>query len=136
MRFVDNQAIVNQIVALLNQAKQPLLIGFIGELGAGKTTLIKQILRQYFHNENLIVPSPSFNIIISYDGIIHADLYRIKHDSEILELGLDELLMNHHILCEWLNLAGDYLPRPPDYIVNCTIQADKHYFILNPVTPE
>ncbi len=130
MRFDNNQLIVNEIIKRIKKSEHPLFIGFIGELGSGKTTLIKQILQDYFANPDLIVPSPSFNLIIAYHGIIHGDLYRIKHPSEILELGLDELIATHHILCEWSNLGGDYLPKPPDFIVQCTNNNHKHYFDL------
>ena len=60
--------------------KPPLIIGISGELGVGKTTFIRNLIRAYKKKE--IVKSPSFSIVEEYEcnniKIVHADLYRIN----------------------------------------------------------
>lgn len=59
-----------------------------GDLGAGKTALARAIVRARAGDPDLEVPSPTFALVQPYDGLIHADLYRLADESEILELGL------------------------------------------------
>ena len=79
-----------------------------GDLGAGKTTLVRGLLRALGHEGE--VPSPSFAIIQPYEElqppVWHADLYRLEHSSELAELGLDSL-DDSVLIVEWPELAGD-----------------------------
>lgn len=59
-----------------------------GGLGAGKTALARAIIRARAGDPALEVPSPTFALVQPYDGLIHADLYRLADESEIFELGL------------------------------------------------
>ena len=65
-----------------------------GPLGAGKTALARAVIRAALGVPDLDVPSPSFALVQPYDGpsgpLIHADLYRLGDESEILELGLTD----------------------------------------------
>lgn len=62
----------------------PLIVGFKGDLGAGKTAFIRGLIRNYSKNE--IVKSPTFGLIEEYNykdiEILHADLYRIKENEK------------------------------------------------------
>ncbi|MFT5724000.1 MAG: tRNA threonylcarbamoyladenosine biosynthesis protein TsaE [Bacteroidia bacterium] len=83
---------------------------FRGELGAGKTTLIKQLGKQMGVTSDM--SSPSFGIVNQYDapsGIVyHIDLYRIKHVDEIYEFGLPEILDSGSIcLIEWPEVVSE-----------------------------
>jgi len=79
-----------------------------GDLGAGKTTLVRGLLRALGHEGE--VPSPSFAIIQPYEEldppVWHADLYRLEHASELAELGLDSL-DESVLVVEWPELAGE-----------------------------
>lgn len=76
-----------------------------GELGAGKTTLARAIIRSLSGGAALEVPSPTFTLVQTYESgrmpVAHADLYRIGDESEISELGLNDLARSHLVLIEW-----------------------------------
>tara|TARA_B100000497_G_scaffold107814_1_gene125641 strand:+ start:348 stop:785 length:438 start_codon:yes stop_codon:yes gene_type:complete len=77
-----------------------------GEVGSGKTTLVKEICKQLKVKDQ--VSSPTYTLINEYscdDGIvIHMDLYRIENKEEINNLGLFEYLDNKFIIIEWPEL--------------------------------
>jgi tRNA threonylcarbamoyladenosine biosynthesis protein TsaE len=83
-----------------------------GDLGAGKTTLARAILRGLGVTED--VPSPTFTLVQQYDtprlSVRHFDLYRIANASEVGELGFDEALDEGAVLVEWPERAGGALP--------------------------
>jgi len=83
-----------------------------GDLGAGKTTLARAILRALGVTED--VPSPTFTIVQSYDTsrlvVSHYDLYRLKNAREMRELGFDDALLDGAALVEWPERAPEALP--------------------------
>ncbi len=89
------------------------VVGLFGELGSGKTTLVKGIARAFGIKERDIV-SASFTIITEYattPPFLHIDLYRIEKDSELDELGLwDHVLGNGTSVIEWADKLGGNLP--------------------------
>jgi tRNA threonylcarbamoyl adenosine modification protein YjeE len=76
-----------------------------GELGAGKTTLARAIIRSLAGGIDIEVPSPTFTLVQTYEGgrmpVAHADLYRIGDGGEVGELGLADLARTHLLLIEW-----------------------------------
>ncbi|HJS40298.1 MAG TPA: tRNA (adenosine(37)-N6)-threonylcarbamoyltransferase complex ATPase subunit type 1 TsaE [Sphingomicrobium sp.] len=84
------------------------VVTMTGDLGAGKTTLVRAILEALGHEGE--VPSPTFAIVQPYEEldppVWHADLYRVDDPSELAELGLDSL--GHSVLLvEWPERAGE-----------------------------
>ena len=85
-----------------------------GEIGVGKTTF-SRILINFYENTNGLkkseVLSPTFNIVFEYDikdfTIEHYDLYRLKNENEIKNIGLFENLEESIIIVEWPELIKD-----------------------------
>jgi tRNA threonylcarbamoyladenosine biosynthesis protein TsaE len=87
------------------------IIGFVGELGSGKTTIIKGIVK---HFSNSDVYSPSFIIVNEYQGkipIFHFDLYRIKDFDELIDIGWEDYIDKGIILIEWAEKIKKNLPK-------------------------
>ena len=90
-----------------------LCIALDGDLGAGKSTLARALLRALAKDPDLEAPSPTFTLVQTYDlriPIAHFDLYRISDASELDELGFDEALQAGVCLVEWPERAGSSLP--------------------------
>jgi N-acetylmuramate 1-kinase len=85
-----------------------------GDLGAGKSTLCRALLRAIADDPDLEVPSPTFTLVQSYElriPVSHFDLYRLADVSELDELGFDEALSTGMCLVEWPERAGRALPK-------------------------
>ena len=82
------------------------IITLTGDLGAGKTTLVKRLLREWGIKDEIL--SPTFTYVNCYKNdaggkIFHFDLYRIANLDQFLELGFDEYLSEPNSICliEW-----------------------------------
>lgn len=89
------------------------VIVFEGDLGSGKSFFCREIIK-YLCGSNTKVTSPTFNLLQTYESrnftIYHYDLYRIKHESELYELGFEDALSGNVTLIEWPDLAFSLLP--------------------------
>lgn len=84
----------------------PKLVLLRGDLGAGKTTLVKGIARAFDAAQEDDVTSPTFTLIHEYRGpqvnVYHIDLYRVDTPRQLETLGLDDLTQeNSLLLLEW-----------------------------------
>ena len=90
------------------------IITLTGDLGAGKTTAARAMIRYLADDEELEVPSPTFTLVQAYDlpsfPLLHADLYRISDASELEEIGLSPFPDGTVVLIEWPERAGSALP--------------------------
>ena len=84
-----------------------------GELGAGKTTLARGLVRALADPDEE-VPSPTFTLVQTYQGpdfpVAHFDLYRLASPQEVFELGFDEALDEGAAVVEWPQRLGARLP--------------------------
>ena len=97
-----------------------MLFFLYGEIGVGKTTFARLLINSYEREKNLKVSevlSPTFNIVFEYDikklTIKHYDLYRLKNDRDIKNIGLFEDLERTITLIEWPELIKN---KPPNRI--------------------
>ncbi|MDR1225944.1 MAG: tRNA (adenosine(37)-N6)-threonylcarbamoyltransferase complex ATPase subunit type 1 TsaE [Prevotellaceae bacterium] len=111
---------------LLQHAGTKRVLAFYGKMGAGKTTLIKQICRTLNVTDN--VTSPTFALINEYhtadeSKVFHFDFYRINKLSEAYDLGADEYFCSGcFCMVEWPELAEELLP---DACVRVHIEANE-----------
>lgn len=87
---------------------------FYGNMGVGKTTLIKEIAKQLGADEALT--SPSFSIVNEYrmakESIYHFDFYRIENIEEVYDIGFEDYLDNgNFVFIEWPEKIDQLLPK-------------------------
>ena len=90
---------------LAMELQPPCLVLIEGELGSGKTTLVKGLVAGLGAGREEEVTSPSFTLVHEYGGapkVYHVDLYRVETEAELSTLGLEDLLGPLSIvLIEW-----------------------------------
>jgi tRNA threonylcarbamoyl adenosine modification protein YjeE len=90
------------------------LVTLSGDLGAGKTTFARALIRTLAGDDAIEVPSPSFTLIQTYElprfTLAHTDLYRLSSAAELAELGFDDLPDTAVMLMEWPDRAAGRLP--------------------------
>ena len=102
--------LVTDIAALIAPGD---MITLSGDLGAGKTTFARALIRYLAGDESIEVPSPTFTLTQTYElpgfAVVHADLYRLSGPAELTELDLDGA-PNAATLLEWPDRAAGFLP--------------------------
>ncbi len=101
---------------LLEQTQGKSVIALHGQMGAGKTTLVKAVVELLGSND--AVSSPTFSIVNEYAAgnsglkIYHADLYRLTDIEEVLNIGFEDYLNEDNciIFIEWAEIATPLLP--------------------------
>ena len=91
------------------------ILYFYGAVGVGKSTFIKFFINFLQKKNNITlteVPSPTFNMINEYQigslSIKHCDLYRVKDDKELANLGIFENIFDHITLVEWPEILNSF----------------------------
>ncbi len=98
-------------------ARAPLWVAISGDLGAGKTTLVRAICRGY--GVTTEVTSPTYALVHQYDAerspVYHLDLYRLEREDELTNIGWYDLLgARALVLVEWPMRAAGMLP--PEHV--------------------
>jgi N-acetylmuramate 1-kinase len=114
-RFLSNEqatAMLGEDIALALRPGD--VIALRGDLGAGKTSLARSMIRALAADPDLEVPSPTFTLVQSYPArlpVQHFDLYRLASPDELDELGLNEVAQTGVTIIEWPERTGERLPR-------------------------
>lgn len=111
----DPAALAPLAHALASAIRPGLQVHFSGELGAGKTTLIREILRALGFEGK--VKSPTYSLLESYEisglYLYHFDLYRVTDPAELEQRGFRELFGGPGVcFVEWPERAAGWLPEP------------------------
>lgn len=112
------QEILDTVIAQCEDGNKACVVGLSGELGAGKTTFVKEVARSFGITE--AVTSPTFLIEkiyqlpekAPYTRLVHIDAYRLESGDDLRGLGFEELISdpNNLILIEWPEHVSDVLP--------------------------
>jgi len=103
-----------EIASLIIATAKNKTILFYGEMGVGKTTLIKEICKQLKVEDT--ISSPTFSLVNEYKtskniSVYHFDFYRITNQEEALDMGIEEYLYNNDwCLIEWPQNVENLLP--------------------------
>ena len=101
----------NELIAHCREVKTWL---FDGEMGAGKTTLIKSVAE--ILGVKSVMSSPTFSIVNEYESkdhekVFHFDFYRIKNEAEAVDIGTEEYFYSHHpCFIEWAEKIPSLIP--------------------------
>jgi len=101
----DEHATRRLAIDIANTVEPGDLVTLSGDLGAGKTTLARTLIRYLADDPALEVPSPTFTLMQLYElpqfPLVHVDLYRLSGPAELAELGFDDLPERAVVLLEW-----------------------------------
>jgi tRNA threonylcarbamoyladenosine biosynthesis protein TsaE len=101
---------VEQILSAFPDAQ---IFAFYGEMGAGKTTIIKGLCKKLGVTDSM--SSPTYSIVNQYNGkktVYHIDLYRLKTIKEAISIGIEEYLNSkNYCFVEWPEIIGPLLPK-------------------------
>ncbi len=122
---------------IIDLAKDYKIWTFKGEMGAGKTTLIKSICK----NLGVIdeVSSPTFSLVNEYKTqngktVYHFDFYRIKSINEVYDMGIEEYFESGNIcLIEWPNMIDEILLNEKTFNLLISINANKRSIQINEI---
>jgi tRNA threonylcarbamoyladenosine biosynthesis protein TsaE len=130
MKTKYTEDLIQEVAKQLLQKTKSKTLCFYGEMGSGKTTLIKALVNALGGTDT--VTSPTFGIVNEYHlgqgGVLgyHFDFYRLNDESEALDLGLEDYFAQDvWIFIEWPEKIKPFLP------VNTT---DIHIEIVDPIT--
>jgi len=107
-----------------------------GEMGAGKTTLIKELCKQLGSTNNF--SSPSYSIVNEYKTpttpIFHFDLYRLKKMEELMDLGFEDYLSKKAIIfVEWPQIAVDFLKHEKCVNINIKVTLGRRFIYCSTI---
>ena len=128
------QALPSTAQTIINQLGDKRVITLSGNLGAGKTTLVKA-LAQYLGTTET-VSSPTYSLVNEYhygnNIIYHLDLYRLETLDEALAIGIEDYLYSgNYCFVEWANIIAPLLPNNTAHITITANPNQTRTLILN-----
>ncbi|MFT6165330.1 MAG: tRNA threonylcarbamoyladenosine biosynthesis protein TsaE [Vicingaceae bacterium] len=122
--------------AIIGLTKEYRIVGFRGDLGAGKTTLIKNMSKLLGVKDD--VSSPTFSIVNEYESddkqtVFHFDFYRLESEEEALDIGVEDYFYGKNLcLIEWPSKIESLLPEKR-LEVHISIAGKEREFIINKI---
>ncbi|WP_309640966.1 tRNA (adenosine(37)-N6)-threonylcarbamoyltransferase complex ATPase subunit type 1 TsaE [Flavobacterium sp.] len=120
---------IHQVAQKILEQNPRKIILFYGEMGAGKTTLIKALSKKL--GVDNATSSPTFSLVNEYetdndDLIYHFDMYRLKNENEAYDMGMDEYLYSGHwCFIEWPEKIPTLIPHEHSVIKIKTLPNDQ-----------
>ncbi len=121
LQIIYTETQLPDVARKLVEATKSKILCFHGEMGSGKTTLIKALVKELGGGN--FANSPTFGIVNEYrfnDGTLlafHFDFYRLDDEMEALDLGFEEYLdQNAWVFIEWPEKVGTLLPQGASHI--------------------
>jgi tRNA threonylcarbamoyladenosine biosynthesis protein TsaE len=114
LELINDEASKRFAAQLAPYLTAPLILALSGEIGTGKTTIVRALLKSL--GIKSAIKSPTFSLVETYYfdtvSVHHFDLYRIHHEDELEYMGFREYFNQHSICCiEWAEHAGRVLPQ-------------------------
>lgn len=107
----ETRRLARDIASLLRPSDT---VTLAGDLGVGKTTFARALIRALLADDTIEAPSPTFTLLQTYDytdwRIVHADFYRLESAADLSGLGWDEAVEDALVLIEWAERASEALP--------------------------
>lgn len=98
----ETAALAQELATLIRNGDT---VALAGDLGAGKTTFARAMIRALLGDPTLEAPSPTFTLMQTYEGggkrVVHADFYRLENAAELAGLGWEEATEDAIVLVEW-----------------------------------
>ncbi|MFL9829565.1 tRNA (adenosine(37)-N6)-threonylcarbamoyltransferase complex ATPase subunit type 1 TsaE [Flavobacterium sp. ST-87] len=126
---------IQNVAELIVAAKPNKVLLFNGEMGAGKTTFIKQLCKTL--GVTGATSSPTFSLVNEYETtdnqiVYHFDFYRLKKETEALDMGIDDYLYSGHwCFIEWAENIANLLPEKYSTITIEVLPDNKRLLKLN-----
>ncbi len=123
----NNEAETKKIAAnIARDMDYPCIICLYGDLGAGKTAFSRAFIRKVLNDSNLIIPSPTYTIVQTYDddAIWHFDLYRLDDPDQLYDIGWEDAVVSKLCLIEWPDRLGRLKPKKTVDITIDVLQGD------------
>ena len=134
MEFIFSLNEINEVAKKIIASNPQKVILFNGEMGAGKTTLIKYLCKELGINNN--TSSPTFSLVNEYQITInqlvyHFDFYRLKNQSEALDMGVEDYLYSGHwCFIEWAENIKDLIPENHSRLTISILEDGKRQIVL------